>query len=71
LPRSNAARAIMAWSGRQTTQRRHIAASQSRLVVKGRCGDVLPVELELQHVLQLKHRGKHRPARRIRSSMAD
>jgi hypothetical protein len=41
----------MAWSGTQVTKRRHITASRSRLVVKGRCGDVLPFEFELQHIL--------------------
>jgi hypothetical protein len=43
-------------------------ARRGESVPAGGEGRVLPVELEQQHILELKHSGEHRPTRRICSS---
>jgi len=47
-----------AWSGGQARQRWRITVGWSQLVARGR-HDMVLVELELQHYLELKHIDEH------------
>ena len=55
-PSSDAAQAAVAWSGRQSRPQGCIMVGWSRLVVRGRRGNMLLVELELKHMSASQHR---------------